>query len=69
MLRLAAPPKQAAKALKSLGVSAKDSRGNMRALTNILMDVERKTAKMGTGDRMAYYKAILALKPQRQWLN
>ncbi len=58
MLRLAAPPKQAAKALKSLGVSAKDSRGNMRALTNILMDVERKTAKMGTGDRMAYYKAI-----------
>ena len=58
MLRLAAPPKQAAKALKSLGVSAKDSRGNMRALTNILIDVERKTAKMGTGDRMAYYKAI-----------
>ena len=57
MLRLAAPPKQAAKALKSLGVSAKDSRGNMRALTDILMDVERKT-KMGTGDRMAYYKAI-----------
>lgn len=58
MLRLAAPPKQAAKALKSLGVSAKDNRGNMRALTDILMDVERKTAKMGTGDRMAYYKAI-----------
>lgn len=58
MLRLAAPPKQAAKALKNLGVSAKDSKGNMRALTDILMDVERKTAKMGSGDRMAYYKAI-----------
>ncbi|OOF87512.1 phage tail tape measure protein [Rodentibacter ratti] len=58
MLRLAAPPKQAAKALNKLGLSAKDSKGNMRALTDILMDVERKTAKMGSGDRMAYYKAI-----------
>ena len=58
MLRLAAPPKQAAGALKKLGISAKDSRGNMRALTNILVDVERKTAKMGSGTKMAYYKAI-----------
>ncbi|BFU60765.1 MULTISPECIES: phage tail tape measure protein [Rodentibacter] len=58
MLRLAGPPKQAAKALAKLGVSAKDSKGNMRALTDILVDVEKKTAKMGSGDKMAYYKAI-----------
>lgn len=58
MLRLSAPPKAAAKALKKLGVSAKDSRGNMRALTDILVDVEKKTAKMGSGDKMAYYKNI-----------
>ncbi|OOF47958.1 phage tail tape measure protein [Rodentibacter trehalosifermentans] len=58
MLRLAGPPKQAAKAMKKLGVSAKDSKGNMRALTDILVDVEKKTAKMGSGDKMAYYKAI-----------
>ena len=58
MLRLSAPPKAAAKALKKLGVSAKDSRGNMRALTDILVDVEKKTAKMGSGDKMAYYKDI-----------
>ncbi|OOF64762.1 phage tail tape measure protein [Rodentibacter pneumotropicus] len=58
MLRLAGPPKQAAKAMKKLGLSAKDSKGNMRALTDILVDVEKKTAKMGSADKMAYYKAI-----------
>lgn len=58
MLRLAGPPKQAAVAMKKLGVSAKDNRGNMRALTDILVDVERKTAKMGSAQKMAYYKAI-----------
>ncbi|WP_410686847.1 phage tail tape measure protein [Avibacterium paragallinarum] len=58
MLRLAGPPKQARKALNALGVSAKDSQGNMRALTDILVDVEKKTAKMGSGKKMEYYKAI-----------
>lgn len=58
ILRLSAPPKQAAKAMAKLGLSAKDSKGNMRQLTDILMDVERKTKKMGSADRMAYYKAI-----------
>ncbi|MFZ7223984.1 phage tail tape measure protein [Avibacterium avium] len=58
MLRLAGPPKQARKALNALGVSAKDSHGNMRALTDILVDVEKKTAKMGSGKKMEYYKAI-----------
>lgn len=58
MLRLAGPPKQAAVAMKKLGVSAKDSRGNMRSLTDILVDVARKTEKMGSAQKMAYYKAI-----------
>ncbi len=58
MLRLAAPPKQAAVALKELKVSAKDKKGNMRSLTDILVDVEKATKKMGSGDRMEYYKKI-----------
>ncbi|WP_443091366.1 phage tail tape measure protein [Basfia succiniciproducens] len=58
MLRLAGPPKQAAQAMKKLGVSAKDSRGNMRPLTDVLVDVARKTDKMGSAQKMAYYKAI-----------
>ncbi|WP_439239064.1 phage tail tape measure protein [Lonepinella sp. BR2919] len=58
MLRLAAPPKQAAQALGKLGVRAKDKKGNMRSLTDILVDVEKATKKMGSGDRMEYYKKI-----------
>ncbi|WP_439327894.1 phage tail tape measure protein [Lonepinella sp. BR2357] len=58
MLRLAAPPKQAAQALGKLGVRAKDKKGNMRSLTDILVDVEKATKKMGSGTRMEYYKKI-----------
>lgn len=58
MLRLAGPPRMAANAMKELGVSAKDNRGNMRPLTEILVDIERKTAKMGSAQKMAYYKYI-----------
>lgn len=62
MLRLAGPPKEAVKAMKALGVSAKDSRGNMRALTDILVDVEKKTSKMGSAKRMEYYKSIFGVE-------
>ncbi|MFY1027430.1 phage tail tape measure protein [Actinobacillus seminis] len=58
LLRLAGPPKQAAVAIKKLGVFAKDSHGNMRAVTDILVDVARKTEKMGSAQKMEYYKAI-----------
>ncbi|STO54364.1 TP901 family phage tail tape measure protein [Canicola haemoglobinophilus] len=58
MLRLAGPPKQAKEALDKLGVSAKDAKGNMRSMTDILIDVSKKTEKMGSAKKMEYYKAI-----------
>lgn len=56
--RLAAPPSGAKKALEALQVNTKDALGNFRAMPDILADVMKATDKMGTADRMGYFKAI-----------
>ena len=58
MLRLAGPPKMAKNALEKLGVEVKDSKGNMRDMTDILLDVYKKTKNMGSGIQMEYFKKI-----------
>lgn len=56
--RLSAPPTAAAKALKKLGISAKDAQGNMRAMPDILTELYEKTKKMGDADRAGMLKHI-----------
>jgi TP901 family phage tail tape measure protein len=49
LLRLAAPPAEAAKALAKLGVATKDSAGNMRPFGDILADVDRRMKELNLG--------------------
>lgn len=60
LLRLAAPPEEAAKALDRLGISTKDSAGNMRPFGDILSDVDRrmKELNLGTGDQLEIQNAL-----------
>ncbi len=52
MTRLAKQPKQAADALRRLGVSTKDSAGNMRSMNDILIDIEKAERNLGSAERM-----------------
>lgn len=63
LLRLSAPMGPAQKAMKELGISAKDSEGNVRNITTVLGEVAKATEKMGTGDRLEYFKAIFGEEP------
>ncbi|WP_340610810.1 phage tail tape measure protein [Xenorhabdus bharatensis] len=56
--RLAEPPTAAAKALKKLSIQTKDAKGNLRALPDILTELNAKTAKMGNAERAGIFKAI-----------
>ncbi|REF28521.1 TP901 family phage tail tape measure protein [Xenorhabdus cabanillasii] len=56
--RLAEPPTAAAKALKKLSIQTKDAKGNLRALPDILTELNAKTAKMGNAQRAGIFKAI-----------
>ncbi len=56
--RLSAPPIAAAKALKKLGISAKDAQGNMRQMPEILTEIYAKTKDLGTADRAGLLKGI-----------
>lgn len=56
--RLAAPTADASAALKELGVSAVDSKGQMRQLPEIMEDLNNKTEKMGSAEKQQYIKRI-----------
>ncbi len=56
--RLSSPPKAAAKALAKLGISAKDAKGNMRQMPEILTELYKKTKHLGNADRAGLLKNI-----------
>lgn len=56
--RLAAPPKEAAKALDQLGIKVKDAQGNMRPLPDLLEEIHDRTKKMGNVQRGGLLKHI-----------
>jgi TP901 family phage tail tape measure protein len=60
LLRLAAPPTEAAKALERLGVSTKDASGNMRPFGDILSDVDRsmKDLNLGSAEQIEIQNAL-----------
>src|SRR5690606_275521 len=63
LLRLAAPAGSAAKTMAKLGISAKDSQGNVRGITEVLGEVAKATEKMGSADRLAALKDIFGEEP------
>jgi TP901 family phage tail tape measure protein len=60
MLRLAAPPTEAAKALERLGVSTLDADGNFRGIQPVLADVDQamKDLNLGTGEQLEIQNAL-----------
>jgi TP901 family phage tail tape measure protein len=60
MLRLAAPPSEAAKALERLGVSTLDADGNFRGIQPVLADVDQamKDLNLGTGEQLEIQNAL-----------
>ena len=57
-LRLSKEPKAVADALAELGVSSKTTEGNLRPLPELMLDLSKKLAGMGTGDKMKYLANI-----------
>jgi TP901 family phage tail tape measure protein len=57
-IRLADPPKEAANALHELGVSAKDSIGNMRSTTDVMLDLQKASSKLSSGKKLEYISSI-----------
>jgi phage tail tape measure protein, TP901 family, core region len=58
LLRLSKPPKEAAKALDSLGVSITDAHGNMRPFIDIIAQLSEKTANLTNAQKMAALSTI-----------
>ena len=58
LARLASPTTGAAKALKQLGVSVSDTRGKMRPVETILLDLYKATKKYGQVDQVGFFKDI-----------
>lgn len=67
--RLASPPKEAADALKQLGVQTRDASGNMLPIVDILAQIKKATDGMGTGDRTAILSKIAGLEASKGFLN
>ncbi|QIZ02636.1 tail length tape-measure protein [Aeromonas phage AhyVDH1] len=63
MLRLSGPTRDAQKAFDQLNVSTKDANGNVRALPEILSELQNKMAGMGSGDKLALLKRMFGEEP------
>ena len=64
LVRLSAPPTEAAKALDRLGVSTKDANGNMRPFQAILadMDASMKQMNLGSAEQIELQSDIFGLR-------
>lgn len=56
--RLAAPPKEAATAMKALGISLTDSEGNMKSLDEVMGDLRKAFSGLSETQQTQYAKAI-----------
>lgn len=62
-LSLSAPGRKAQSVLDGLGVNTKDNEGNLRDVTEIIRDLNKGLAGMGTADRSAALKDIFGKIP------
>ena len=61
-IKLSAPSKQAAQLMAGLGIKTRDSKNNFRDIVDVLVDVENKTAKMGSAQKLATLSTIFGAK-------
>ncbi|MGI0120277.1 phage tail tape measure protein [Zooshikella sp. RANM57] len=61
--RLAAPARSGAKTLSRLGVSAKDSSGDMRNLVEVIGDIAAATENMGSAEKLQVLKSVFGEEP------
>jgi len=57
-LRLSAPPKMAADAITGLGLSVKDSKGNLRSFPLLLKEIGQATEDMGSAEKAEVVKKL-----------
>lgn len=57
-LRLSAPPKMAADAIEQLGLSVKDTEGNLRSMPVLLKEIGMATQSIGTAEQAAIIKKL-----------
>ena len=57
--KMAAPTKEAQELFKQLGITVKDSQGNLRSPVKILGEMAEGLSKMGTAEQIAAMKAIV----------
>lgn len=62
MVRLAAPPVEAEKALAKLGVGTKTATGDLRPMADVLADLAEKTKQMGTADKTDVLSKIFGVE-------
>jgi TP901 family phage tail tape measure protein len=62
ILRLQAPPTEAAKALKKLGISTADSTGNFRGMSPVLEDLTKSMDGLGSADRAKMMSDIFGMR-------
>ena len=64
LLRLSAPPSEAAKAFDKLGVSTKDASGNLRPYADILSDMDKRMRQLnlGTAEQTELQSAIFGVR-------
>ncbi|BFM36230.1 phage tail tape measure protein [Acinetobacter towneri] len=58
MTRFAAPPKEARNAFAKLKIETADANGNLRDMSDIMAEVNKATAKMGSKERLDVFKDI-----------
>lgn len=58
MTRFAAPPTEAAKVMKKLNLTFKDSKGNLRDMSDIFKEINTKTKKLGEAGRLDVFKKL-----------
>lgn len=63
LTRLSAPTGAAADAIEELGIKVADSKGNLRQIPDILLDISKATQKMGNTKRTKYLKEIFGEEP------
>ncbi|MBQ7732560.1 MAG: phage tail tape measure protein, partial [Synergistaceae bacterium] len=62
LLRLAQEPKSVEKALKGLGIAAKNSRGKLRELPDLMTELQKKMKGWGEGKQMQYLANIFGVR-------
>lgn len=67
LLRLAGPPKMAAKALESLGVKATDASGNLKRPLQLITELSQAMAGMGNAEKLEKMKKIFGEEAATGW--